>query len=162
MFCAKRWVASDVPPIDCFGSTNSSLAWDYNNDLVETRCLRSQWSEATELLITEFKADRERKGVPSEWSHPLMYLENYMYDIAVLGDSPLSCEDSAPKSLFSKSSKNGMRLYSPYLCGTGIADMLSMSYEWVSTALGYPSRHCRELAITPCCSSQPLLFFDKV
>lgn len=134
---AKRWVAQDVPPIECFGSTSSALAWDYNNDLMETRRLRMQWSDATELLTEEFKADRERKGVPSEWSYPLMHLDQYMYDIAVLGDSPASCEDSAPASLFSKSSKNGLWLYSPYLCGTGIADMLSMSYDWVSTSSGY-------------------------
>ena len=130
MFCAKRWVPQDVPPIDCFGSTSSTLVWDFANDVVEMRCFREQWSEATELLLEEFKKDRERKGDPTEWSHPIMSLEKLLHQAAVLGTTPLDFVSEAPRSLFSKSSKNGVWLYSPYLCGTGMVEMLNMSYDW--------------------------------
>lgn len=42
--------------------------------------------------------------------------------------SPLA--DSLPKSMFSKSDKNGLYLYSPYLCGTGLVDFLNTAYDW--------------------------------
>lgn len=119
MFSAKRWNAQDVPPIDCFGSTSSTLIWDFKNDVIETRRLCKQWTKAAERLTEEFVADRKRKGIPSEWSHPLKYLEQHLYDIVVLGHNPTSGVQSAPPSLFSKSSENGLWLYSPYLCGTG-------------------------------------------
>lgn len=130
MFCAKRWVAQDVPPIDCFGSTSSTLVWDFANDVVEIRRFREQWTEATELLLEEFKKDRERKGDPTEWSHPIIYLDIMMNEAFLLGMTPLDFLPGAPRSLFSKSSKNGLWLYSPYLCGTGMVEMLNMSYDW--------------------------------
>ncbi|KAL8685341.1 MAG: hypothetical protein Q9224_005856, partial [Gallowayella concinna] len=130
MFCAKRWVAQDVPPIDCFGSSNSTLVWDFGNDAVEARRLRDQWMEATIELMDEFKADQVRKGKPTEWSYPLQYLEQYLHDMILLGENPVVYNESAPRSLFSNSSKNGLWLYSPYLCGTGMVDMLNMSYDW--------------------------------
>lgn len=37
MLCAKRWVIHDVPSIDCFGSTTSTVVWDFANDIVEVR-----------------------------------------------------------------------------------------------------------------------------
>lgn len=130
MFCAKRWVAQDVPPIDCFGSTSSTLVWDFANDVVEIRRFREQWTKATELLLEEFKKDRDRKGDPTEWSHPIIYLDTMMNEAFLLGKSPLEFLPEAPRSLFSKSSKNGLWLYSPYLCGTGMVEMLNMSYDW--------------------------------
>lgn len=130
MFCAKRWAAQDVPPIDCFGSTSSTLVWDFANDVVEIRSFREQWVEATELLLEEFKTDRERKGDPTEWSHPIIYLDMMMREALLLGETPLDSLPEAPRSLFSKSSKNGLWLYSPYLCGTGMLEMLNMSYDW--------------------------------
>lgn len=130
MFCAKRWVTQDVPPIDCFGSTSSTLVWDYANDVVEVRRLREQWTQATELLLEEFKKDRDRKGNPTEWSHPIIHLDIMMKEAVLLGMTPLDFLPGAPRSLFSKSSKNGLWLYSPYLCGTGMVEMLNMSYDW--------------------------------
>lgn len=38
--------------------------------------------------------------------------------------------DNSTRSMFSKSSKVSLWLYSPYLCGTGMVDMLNLSYEW--------------------------------
>ena len=130
MFSAKRWVTKDVPPIDCFGSTSSTLVWDFANDVVELRCFRDQWREATKALLKEFKQDRERKGDPTEWSHPMKHLEIKLGEAMLLGTTPLDFLGEAPRSLFSKSSKNGLWLYSPYLCGTGMVDMLNMSYDW--------------------------------
>ena len=130
MSCAKRWVAQDVPPIDCFGSTSSTLVWDFANDVVEIRRFREQWTEATELLLEEFKKDRERKGDPTEWSHPITFLDIMMNEALLLGTTPLEFLPEAPRSMFSKSSKNGLWLYSPYLCGTGMVEMLNMSYDW--------------------------------
>lgn len=130
MFCAKRWVAQDVPPIDCFGSTSSTLVWDFANDVVEIRRFREQWTEATKLLLEEFKKDRERKGDPTEWSYPITNLDIIMKEAILLGTTPLDFLSGAPRSLFSKSSKNGLWLYSPYLCGTGMVEMLNMSYDW--------------------------------
>ena len=130
MFCAKRWVAQDVPPIDCFGSTSSTLVWDFANDVVEIRRFRDQWTEATKLLLEEFKKDRDRKGDPTESSHPIIHLDIMMSEACLLGITPLDFLPKAPRSLFSKSSKNGLWLYSPYLCGTGMVEMLNMSYDW--------------------------------
>ncbi|CAF9943793.1 MAG: hypothetical protein ALECFALPRED_001335 [Alectoria fallacina] len=130
MFSAKRWVAQDVPPIDCFGSTSSTLVWDFVNDVVEVRRFREQWTEATELLLEEFKKDRDRKGDPTEWSHPIINLDIMIKEAFLLGMSPLDFLPEAPRSLFSKSSENGLWLYSPYLCGTGMVEMLNMSYDW--------------------------------
>lgn len=84
MLCAKRWVAQDVPPIDCLGLTSSTLVWDYINDVIEPRRLRDQYISATTTLMNVFKADRARKGNPTEWSYPLLYLEQYMHDAAPL------------------------------------------------------------------------------
>ncbi len=130
MFCAKRWVTQDVPPIDCFGSTSSTLVWNYANDIVEVRRFREQWEEATELLLEEFKKDRDRKGDPTEWSHPITNLDIMLNGAALLGASPLDILPEGPRSLFSKSSTNGLWLFSPYLCGTGMVEMLNMSYDW--------------------------------
>ena len=130
MFCAKRWITQDVPPVDCFGSTSSTLVWNFANDIVEVRCFREQWEEATELLLEEFKKDRERKGDPTEWSHPIIYLDVMLNEATLLGTTPLDILPEAPRSMFSKSSKNGLWLYSPYLCGTGMVEMLNMSYDW--------------------------------
>ena len=130
MFCAKRWVTQDVPPVDCFGSTSSTLVWNYANDLVEIRRFREQWDKATELLLEEFKKDRKRKGDPTEWSHPIVSLDNLLHESFLLGTTPLDFFPEAPRSFFSKSSKNGLWLYSPYLCGTGMVEMLNVSYDW--------------------------------
>ncbi|MCJ1460300.1 hypothetical protein MMC28_010679 [Mycoblastus sanguinarius] len=53
-----------------------------------------------------------------------------MHDTYILGETLISFHDDTPRSLFSKSSKNGLWLYSPYLCGTGMVEMLNMSYDW--------------------------------
>lgn len=108
MFCAKRWVAQDVDPIDCFGSTSSTLVWDFANDVVEVRRFRDQWIVATQNLVKEFKVDRDRKGDPTEWSHPIANLEFLMRDAFALGEIVTSLDDDAPRSLFSRSSTNGL------------------------------------------------------
>lgn len=130
MLCAKRWVAHDVPPKDCFGSTSSTLLWDFANDIVEVRRSRKQWEEASELLVQEFEKYRERDGDPTAWSHPILYLNIISNEASSFGSTPLDFNPGAPHSMFSKSSKNGLWLYSPYLCGTGMVEMLNLSYEW--------------------------------
>ena len=133
MFCAKRWVTQDVPPLECFGSTSSTLVWDFANDIVEVRRFRKQWEEASKLLLDEFQKDRERKGDPTEWSYQTTSLGVILNEVSFLSMTPLNFLPEAPPSLFSKSSKNGLWLYSPYLCGTGMVEMLNVSYDWGTT-----------------------------
>ena len=135
MFCAKRWVAQDVPPLECFGSTSTTLVWDFANDIVEVRLFRRQWEEASKLLLEEFLKDRARKGDPTGWSYPITSLGIILNEVSLLSMTPLDFLPKAPPSMFSKSSKNGLWLYSPYLCGTGMVEMLNVSYDWGTTCL---------------------------
>lgn len=130
MLCAKRWATHDVPSIARFGSTSSTLLWYFANDIVEVQRSRKQWEEASKLLLQEFEKDRDRNGDPTAWSHPVLYLTIISNELLSFGITPLDFIPEAPRSMFSKSSKNGLWLYSPYLCGTGMVEMLNLSYEW--------------------------------
>ena len=86
--------------------------------------------------LEEFKKDKERKGDPTEWSHPMNHLDIKRKEAFLLGKAPLDFLPQAPRSLFAKSSKNGLWLYSPYLCGTGMVEMLNMSSDWGTKCWG--------------------------
>ena len=132
MLSAKRWAAQDVPPADCYGSPSSASLWDQNDDIQKPEGMKINWMLSTQELMRYYESDRERTGSSTNWSHPLQYLHEYMCDVLLLAESPIALRSTIPGSLFSKSSKNGLWLYSPYLCGTGMIDALRFSYDWVS------------------------------
>lgn len=167
MLCAKRWVTHDVPSIDCFGSASSTLLWDFANDIVEVRRSRKQWEEALKLLVQEFEEYKERGGDPSEWSHPILYLNIILNEALSFGSTPLDFIPVAPRSMFSTSSKNGLWLYSPYLCGTGMVEMLNLSYEWGTKCWdrsGYIKAfiHLYNLLLQNGHLQQPIAIFERV
>ncbi len=59
--------------IGSFGPTSSMLAWDFANDVVETRHFCERFTEAKELIVEVFKKDRAGDSI--EWSHPIIYLD---------------------------------------------------------------------------------------
>jgi hypothetical protein len=61
MITAKRWVATaHTPPIDCFGLTHSTLAWDYSNDQREVKAVRGRWM--TSSFSKRIEKGRAMKG----------------------------------------------------------------------------------------------------
>ena len=133
MFHAKRWTSGAVPSVDCYDSTNSTLIWDSNTDIIEPATMREQWLLSTEQLMDFFKSNRGKSGSSTDWSHPLLHLGGFLCDFTLLAKSPVLSWSLAPESLFSQSSNNGLWLYSPYLCGTGMVDAIQLSYDWVSS-----------------------------
>ena len=132
MITAKRWNSQNVPPIECYGSTSSTLAWELeSNDLRAAQRMRDRWMNSTTVLLKELEEDRDKRKDPGLWSHPLLYLPRLMEDTYSLGETVLvEDEDVLPASLFAKSTANGLWLYSPYLCGTGMVEMFNTAYDW--------------------------------
>lgn len=137
MITAKRWTATSVtPPLDCYGSTHSTLAWDYANDRREVRVICDKFGNSCEALIEIFKEDRKRQGDEGLWNAPVTYLGIIQFESMFCGDSILSMVLKRPEtmklplSMFEKSSDAGLWLYSPYLCGTGLAKFLNTAYDW--------------------------------
>ena len=131
MLTAKRWNAQNVPPIECYGSTSSNLAWELgNSDLRAADALRDGWCHAADTLLQAMQGGEDRRKDLETWNHPLSYLPGIREDIETLGETSLAWNDKGPTSLFSNSSRNGLWLYSPYLCGTGIVEMLNTAYNW--------------------------------
>ena len=126
MLTAKPWNTQNVPPIECYGSTSSNLAWELgNSDLRAANALRDGWCHATDTLLQAVQSREGRHKDLEAWNHPLSYLPGVREDVETLGETSLALNDKGPTSLFSNSSKNGLWLYSPYLCGTGMVEMLN-------------------------------------
>ena len=134
---SKRWHVNPatLPPIDLFGTTHSTLAWELNCDLKETRAIRKRFMESAESLVLAFKEDQDRTVPPSSlWESPIYFLENLNEDADCCGEGNLAKinihHNDTPKSLFAKNTNNGLWLFSPYLCGTAQVEFFNYSYEW--------------------------------
>jgi hypothetical protein len=134
---AKRWHTdpAKLPPIDLFGTTHSTLPWEFSSDVKETKAIRDRYTTSASDLVLVFEKDQNLPDSPTpQWELLIYLLTNLKGDAECCGEGILATEnihyDNRPKSLFSKSTNNGLWLFSPYLCGTAQVEFFNMSYEW--------------------------------
>ena len=111
----KDWLPGTLPQFDSFGCTNSGLVWNLSNAVIEAQRLYNQAMFAANPSMNMYKADPERIGEPTEWSHALLHLEVCIGDTIRLGESRAMNDDSVPRPMFANSSKNGLWNSWPYV-----------------------------------------------
>ena len=168
MLTMNRWKMQSSPPVECRESTTSSLAWDIGNShLRATESLRADWCRSTRHLLSKIDAVYEQNGNQGIWAAVLSYLPSRIHDVLTLGRTSLAEQDTGPISMFSRSSKNGLWLYSPYLYGTGMVEMLNVTYDlgahyWDYSGIMIAKLHLYNLLLENGHISRPIEFLENM
>ena len=123
MVSAKLWNTQNV---EHYRKKSSSVAW--SSDLRAAWALRCDYYISTNHLLQILKDDEQQRRY-QRWQNTILFLQLQMEEVLTLGKTPLTSNDTGPTSLFSNSSNNGLWFYSPYLCGTGMVEMLNVAYK---------------------------------